>query len=83
MPTLLAGYLDAEVRRDVIAHLARPKGIRDIDGPEPLVVPSLIKQVAPFDAMVELGWKPKFPKLLDIVSSAWDWHKAHPHGYPD
>jgi len=34
-------------------------------------------------AMDELGWKPKFPKLQDIVSSAWEWHKAHPKGYPD
>ncbi len=34
-------------------------------------------------AITELGWKPKFPKLLDIVSSAWDWHKARPNGYAD
>src|SRR5437899_2774366 len=34
-------------------------------------------------AIRELGWKPKFPKLDDIVSSAWEWHKAHPHGYGD
>jgi UDP-glucose 4-epimerase len=31
----------------------------------------------------ELGWKPKFAKLQDIVASAWAWHKAHPNGYPD
>ncbi len=29
----------------------------------------------------ELGWKPRFPLLKDIVSSAWEWHKAHPRGY--
>ncbi len=34
-------------------------------------------------AISELGWKPKYPKLEDIVSSAWEWHKAHPNGYPD
>jgi UDP-glucose 4-epimerase len=34
-------------------------------------------------AMTELGWKPKFPKLEDIVVSAWAWHKEHPNGYPD
>ncbi|HEV8541373.1 MAG TPA: UDP-glucose 4-epimerase GalE [Verrucomicrobiae bacterium] len=34
-------------------------------------------------AMTELGWKPKFPKLEDIVASAWAWHKAHPNGYSD
>lgn len=31
----------------------------------------------------ELGWKPKFPKLEEIVESAWRWHQAHPTGYPD
>ena len=29
----------------------------------------------------ELGWKPEFPALQDIVASAWEWHSAHPHGY--
>jgi len=31
----------------------------------------------------ELGWTPRFPRLEDIVSSAWAWHRAHPEGYPD
>jgi UDP-glucose 4-epimerase len=30
----------------------------------------------------ELGWKPKYPKLEEIVGMAWAWHCAHPHGYP-
>ena len=34
-------------------------------------------------AMQELGWKPHFPKLEDIVTSAWRWHQKHPNGYPD
>jgi len=34
-------------------------------------------------AMRELGWKPKFPKLEDIVTTAWAWHQKHPHGYRD
>jgi len=34
-------------------------------------------------AIRELGWKPKFPKLDEIVSTAWAWHKKHPTGYPD
>jgi len=29
----------------------------------------------------ELGWKPKYPDLRDIVESAWRWHQAHPNGY--
>ncbi len=34
-------------------------------------------------AFSELGWKPRFPKLEDIVSTAWNWHTRHPDGYPD
>ena len=34
-------------------------------------------------AFRELGWKPRSPKLDDIVSSAWRWHQKHPDGYPD
>ncbi len=34
-------------------------------------------------AMRELGWKPKFSKLEDIVATAWAWHQKHPHGYLD
>ncbi len=29
----------------------------------------------------ELGWKPQYPDLEQIISSAWEWHQAHPHGY--
>jgi len=42
------------------------------------------KLVAAADKAVrELGWKPKFPKLEDIITTAWAWHVAHPNGYPD
>jgi UDP-glucose 4-epimerase len=34
-------------------------------------------------AIRELGWKPQFPKLEDIVATAWAWHVKHPDGYPD
>jgi UDP-glucose 4-epimerase len=29
----------------------------------------------------QLGWKPEFPTLQQIVSTAWDWHRTHPDGY--
>ena len=29
----------------------------------------------------ELGWTPRHPDLKDIITSAWDWHRTHPHGY--
>lgn len=28
-----------------------------------------------------LGWKPQFDDLETIISTAWNWHKNHPHGY--
>jgi UDP-glucose 4-epimerase len=32
-------------------------------------------------ARQELGWTPKYPKLEQIVETAWDWHQRHPRGY--
>ena len=29
----------------------------------------------------ELGWTPAYPKLEDIIGSAWEWHRRHPNGY--
>jgi UDP-glucose-4-epimerase GalE len=31
----------------------------------------------------ELGWKPKFKKLEDILETAWNWHVKNPKGYED
>jgi len=31
----------------------------------------------------ELGWKPQHDNLHEIISSAWDWHRSHPHGYKE
>jgi UDP-glucose 4-epimerase len=31
----------------------------------------------------ELGWKPEYPDLESIVSSAWEWHRRHPEGYQE
>ncbi len=30
-----------------------------------------------------LGWRPQHSSLDEILSSAWAWHLAHPHGYPN
>lgn len=29
----------------------------------------------------ELGWRPRFIALDEIVEHAWHWHRAHPQGY--
>lgn len=34
-------------------------------------------------AINELGWKPKFDSLNEIIATAWNWHKTHPNGYGD
>ena len=34
-------------------------------------------------AIRDLGWKPRYPKLEDIVATAWAWHQKNPNGYPD
>src|SRR5438477_4314313 len=31
----------------------------------------------------ELGWKPRYPSLDDIVASAWQWMQKHPRGYAE
>jgi UDP-glucose 4-epimerase len=36
-----------------------------------------------YKAKQDLGWRPKQPKLADIVASAWQWHQKFPNGYPD
>jgi len=38
---------------------------------------------APQKAQHELHWTPRFGDLESIVRSAWNWHRAHPHGYGD
>ena len=30
----------------------------------------------------DLNWRPQYPQLKDIIQTAWDWHVAHPQGYP-
>lgn len=41
--------------------------------------PKLVASAA--RAIQELGWKPRYPKLQDIVATAWAWHRGHPKGY--
>ena len=34
-------------------------------------------------AIQELGWKPRFNTLTQIIETAWKWHQSHPDGYGD
>jgi len=29
----------------------------------------------------ELGWRPRYTAIRDIIKSAWEWHLSHPSGY--
>ncbi|MFQ5434216.1 MAG: UDP-glucose 4-epimerase GalE [Anaerolineae bacterium] len=29
----------------------------------------------------DLGWRPQYPELRQIIEMAWNWHQANPHGY--
>lgn len=31
----------------------------------------------------ELGWRPKYFGLDDMIASAWNWHRKHPLGFAD
>lgn len=32
-------------------------------------------------AIEVLGWDPQYSDPMDIIQSAWNWHKSHPNGY--
>ena len=34
-------------------------------------------------AMKELGWKPEYTNIEDIIASAWNWHQKHPNGFEE
>ncbi|WXJ91644.1 UDP-glucose 4-epimerase [Moorella thermoacetica] len=32
-------------------------------------------------AMAELGWRPRYTELEDIIATAWQWHRRRPRGF--
>ena len=64
-----------ETARKVTGHaipsIEMPR--REGDSARLVASPNKIKQ--------ELGWEPKFTDMDNILTSAWEWHKSHPHGY--
>jgi UDP-glucose 4-epimerase len=74
------GYSVREVIQTCGKIAGRP--IEAIEKPRrPGDPPRLVASAA--KAFRELGWKPQFPKIEDMVASAWEWHKKYPNGYPD
>ncbi|HSH95425.1 MAG TPA: UDP-glucose 4-epimerase GalE [Roseimicrobium sp.] len=70
--------------REVIDTCSRITGVKITAIEKPRRPGDPPRLVAAADrAKNELGWKPRYPKLEDIVRTAWDWHQKHPDGYPD
>lgn len=65
--------LDA-VDEVVGSPLTRVEGPRRAGDPPSLVADSS-------RLMSSLGFAPKFTDLTEIVQTAWDWHRTHPHGF--
>lgn len=64
-----------EVARQVTGHPIPAEETPRRPGDAPRLVASSDK------IQRELGWQPQQPELEDIISSAWQWHQAHPQGY--
>ena len=47
--------------------------------PRPGDAPRLV--ASPDRIQRELGWQPRYPNLIDMIASAWEWHRSHPRGY--
>ena len=70
--------------RQVIESVRRITGepIKVVEAPRRPGDPAVL--VASSDKIrKELNWKPKYPQLDQIVSTAWDWMQTHPHGYAE
>ena len=68
--------------RDVMAHVERVTGrkVPATSAPRRPGDPAVLHAAAQ-KAHDELHWKPRYSDLDTIVSTAWNWHRAHPHGY--
>jgi UDP-glucose-4-epimerase GalE len=68
--------------KDVIAAVEKATGapVPWTLGPRRPGDPAVL-YAAPHKANVELHWKPRFADLDTIVTTAWNWHRTHPHGY--
>lgn len=64
-----------EAARRVVGHpIPILKGARRQGDPAKLVASSEAIRS-------ELGWKPRYAELEEIIESAWKWHSTHPEGY--
>ncbi len=70
--------------REVIASCERVSGKKITVVEKPRRPGDPARLIAASDKIQrELGWKPQFQSIDEIVRSAWEWHVHHPHGYGD
>jgi UDP-glucose 4-epimerase len=72
------GYSNREVIDTAEQVVGRPIQVVETErrpGDAPVLVASAEK------IRRELGWQPRYPDLFDIMASAWEWHRTHPHGF--
>ncbi len=73
-----SGYSVLEVIKTAEKVTGRPVPVRY--GPRRAGDPAVLVACAD-KAKAELGWRPRFASLEEIVESAWLWHSQHPQGY--
>jgi len=68
--------------REVIAAVERVSGraVPHAVGPRRAGDPAALV-ASPARLMAETGWRPRFPRLDDMVATAVAWHRAHPDGF--
>lgn len=64
-----------EIARKITGHPIPVKIMEPRAGDPPRLVASANR------IKMDLGWRPSFIKVSDIVQSAWNWHKNNPNGY--
>jgi UDP-glucose 4-epimerase len=64
-----------EVAREITGHAIPVKDCPRRPGDPAILVASSEK------IQRELGWRPRYRNLEDILASAWEWHRSHPQGY--
>lgn len=66
-----------DVAREVTGHPIPAEVAPRRAGDPPVLVANSNK------ARSVLGWNPQHADLKTIIQHAWNWHRAHPHGYGD
>lgn len=72
------GFSVREVIRAAERVTGRPIPVRESDrrAGDPAVLVASSERIKR-----ELGWRPRFTDLDEIVATAWRWHSAHPNGF--